>query len=246
MCTRFRSQRRVYYSVQRQKNNFVPRGEKRFHLNFTVRSAMVLHCNSSTPLQKIFNELINTFLDNQVGIAENFLSKALAARLKANLTTLYAQGNMRSAGMGNDPVVSHDQLVRRDRIYWLDRSHNNQHENDFFDLMDRFVSHLNRTCYTGISGYEFHYALYEQGSFYKKHLDQFRNNSSRQYSMILYLNADWQEGDGGELCIHRGETCQNIAPVNGKCVFFKSSELDHEVLVTHKPRMSITGWLKIG
>ena len=26
---------------------------------------------------------------------------------------------------------------------------------------------------------------------------------------------------------------------------FKSSELEHEVLVTNKPRMSITGWLKV-
>lgn len=132
-------------------------------------------------------------------------------------------------------------------IYWLDRSHNDQNENDFFDLMDEFVHHLNITCYTGITGYEFHYAMYEKGSFYKKHLDQFRNNESRQYSMIMYLNEDWTEGDGGELCIYpKDEASQNISPVNGKSVFFKSSELEHEVLVTNKTRLSITGWLKTG
>ena len=32
----------------------------------------------------------------------------------------------------------------------------------------------------------------------------------------------------------------------GKSVFFKSNELEHEVLVTYLPRMSITGWLKTG
>lgn len=197
-------------------------------------------------MQKIFNELIDTFIDNKVGITENFLSESLASQLKANLTTLYNDKQMLSAGTGNDTLVSHNTLVRSDRIFWLDRNHNNQPENDFFELMDAFVSHLNSTCYTGITGYEFHYTLYEKGSFYKKHLDQFRSNNSRQYSMIMYLNSDWQENDGGELCIHQGDASQNISPTNGKSVFFKSSELEHEVLVTNKPRMSITGWLKIG
>lgn len=152
---------------------------------------------------------------------------------------------MRSAGTGNDTLIVHNKLVRSDQIYWLDREHNNLHENAFFDLMDRFVLHLNNTCYTGITGYEFHYTLYEEGSFYKKHLDQFQNNGSRQYSMIMYLNAGWTSPDGGELCIHHADHQQNISPLNGKSVFFKSSELVHEVLITNKPRMSITGWLKV-
>jgi SM-20-related protein len=62
--------------------------------------------------------------------------------------------------------------------------------------------------------------------------------------MIMYLNEDWQASDGGELCIHHTDSLQHIAPENGKIVFFKSSELEHEVLLSHKPRMSITGWLK--
>ncbi|MDQ6479039.1 2OG-Fe(II) oxygenase [Dyadobacter sp. LHD-138] len=195
---------------------------------------------------KTFNTLIDSFIDNKVGIAENFLSEALASHLKENLNLLYSGRQMLSAGTGNEAVVLQNKLVRGDKIYWLDRKHNDPYENDFFDLMDRFVSHLNSTCYTGITGYEFHYTLYETGSFYKKHIDQFRNNGSRQYSMIMYLNADWEEKDGGELRIHHVDNQQNISPLNGKSVFFKSSELEHEVLLTNKPRLSITGWLKIG
>jgi len=189
--------------------------------------------------------LIDSFIDDHVGIAEHFLNTSLAAHLKENLTALYKGKQLRAAGIGNDILVVQEKLTRSDIIYWLDRTHNDPYENDFFDLMDRFVSHLNSTCYTGITGYEFHYTLYEKGSFYKKHLDQFRNNDSRKYSMIMYLNADWKEQDGGELCIHHTDSLQYISPVNGKSVFFKSSELAHEVLITHEPRMSITGWLKI-
>ncbi len=151
---------------------------------------------------------------------------------------------MLSAGTGNEVKVLHDKLFRSDMIYWLDRKHNDPYENDFFYLMDDFVGYLNATCYTGITGYEFHYALYKEGSFYKKHLDQFRNNDSRQYSMIMYLNKNWQENDGGELRIYHDGHVENIAPINGKAVFFKSSDMEHEVLVTRKPRLSITGWLK--
>ncbi len=146
--------------------------------------------------------------------------------------------------MGNDAQPIQDHRMRGDKIFWLDRAHNDPSENDFFDLMDSFVLYLNNTCYTGITGYEFHYALYEKGSFYKRHLDQFRNNKSRAYSMILYLNSGWQEKDGGELCVFHPDHVQTIAPINGKCVFFKSSEMEHEVLETNKPRLSITGWLK--
>ena len=192
----------------------------------------------------MFDGLIDSFIADKVGLANHFLSIPLAAHLKENLIALYTDQQLLAAGIGNNALLSHDKLIRSDKIYWLDREHNDLHENSFFDLMDRFVSYLNSTCFTGITGYEFHYALYEKGSFYKKHFDQFRNNKSRAYSMIMYLNTNWQDADGGELCIYHSGHLQTITPLNGKCVFFKSSELEHEVLLTHQPRLSITGWLK--
>jgi len=195
-------------------------------------------------LQKIFDILINSFIEKKVGIADNFLNTALATSLKDNLIALYDNNQMLSAGTGNVDAISFDKSVRSDKIFWLDRRHNDKSENDFFDLMDEFVSYLNSTCYTGITGYEFHYAMYEKGTFYKKHMDRFRSDSSRLFSMIMYLNEDWEQSDGGELCIHHADHLQNISPNKGKSIFFKSNELLHEVLVTQKPRMSITGWLK--
>lgn len=195
-------------------------------------------------MQTQFDDLIDSFIENKVGLAENFLSPSLAAQLKDNLLALYSDQQLLAAAIGNNALLVHDAKIRSDKIYWLDRTHDNAFENLFFDLMDSFVSYLNRTCYTGITGYEFHYAMYEKGSFYKKHLDQFQSNKSRAFSMIMYLNTDWQEKDGGELYIYHSDHLQKIAPINGKCVFFKSSELEHEVLLTNAPRLSITGWLK--
>jgi len=195
-------------------------------------------------LEKTFTTLIESFIKNKIGISENFLNESLALHLKENLEALYKGRQLKPAGTGDTQNVVHGDLFRGDTIYWLDRKHNDLHENSFFDIMDAFVKYLNETCYTGISSYEFHYTVYEAGSFYKKHLDQFRTNDSRKYSMILYLNTSWEEKDGGELCIHHQDGLQNISPDSGKTVFFQSNELEHEVLVTNKQRMSITGWLK--
>lgn len=188
--------------------------------------------------------MVDTYLDTGVGITNDFLSVNLADLLRKHLLSLFQEGEFFQAGIGNNDVKRLEAVTRSDKIYWLDKAHNHEVENQFFELMDRFVVFLNQTCYTGITGYEFHYAMYEKGSFYKKHLDQFKNDSGRAFSVIMYLNEHWQEGDGGELCVYHAGHTQTISPPTGKCVFFKSSELEHEVLLSHAPRMSITGWLK--
>ncbi|WP_461451441.1 2OG-Fe(II) oxygenase [Mucilaginibacter sp.] len=190
----------------------------------------------------IFDELIDSYLATNVGIVSNFLSKALSGHLADNITNLYTNNLLLSAGTGNNPLVNHDKLIRSDKIYWLDRIHNNSYENAFFDLMDSFVMYLNSTCYAGVTGYEFHYTLYEKGSFYKRHLDNFKQNGTRAFSMIMYLNT---EIDGGALRIYQGDKYQDVTPNAGKSIFFKSNEIEHEVLITRLPRMSITGWLKV-
>jgi Rps23 Pro-64 3,4-dihydroxylase Tpa1-like proline 4-hydroxylase len=195
-------------------------------------------------MENSFETLIASYIENKVGIAQHFLSDQLANSLKQNLLSLQQQSLLLSAGTGNAEQVSYDTAVRSDSIYWLDKKNNNPFENQFFIQIEAFIKYLNQSCYTGITGYEFHYALYEKGDFYLKHLDQFKNNPSRKYSMITYLNANWQESDGGELLIHQLGANQKIAPTQGKTVLFKSDELVHEVLLTQNTRMSITGWLK--
>ena len=196
-------------------------------------------------MEEAFEGLITSFLKDRVGLNNDFLKEGLSNHLKENLLALLLEKQMKVAGIGNSSKFLTNKKIRSDKIYWLDRKHDNIHENSFFDVMDDFVKYLNRTCYTGITGYEFHYAYYEKGTSYKRHLDQFKDNQSRAFSMIMYLNKDWSATDGGELCIyHKDEEDQIIAPENGRCVFFKSSELEHEVFLSHQPRMSITGWLK--
>lgn len=197
-------------------------------------------------MEQAFEGVISSFLQDRVGLYHNFLSQELSNNLKGNLLELLLANQLKVAGIGNNSKLLTNKSIRSDVIYWLDRKHNDIHENSFFDLIDAFIKYLNTTCFTGITGYEFHYAYYDKGSSYKRHLDQFKDDQKRAFSVIFYLNENWCLEDGGQLCIYHQNTTQIIDPMNGKCVFFKSSELEHEVLLNHTPRMSITGWLKVG
>ena len=191
-----------------------------------------------------FDLLIDSYLDNKVGIDNEFLNASLVEGLHQNILQLQKDDLMVAAGIGNNEVKDTHQKMRGDKIYWMDKSHDNIYEQEFLQQVEDFISYLNSTCYTGINGYEFHYAVYEQGSFYKRHKDQFKTDSDRKYSLINYLNKDWLQEDGGELLVYQDEAFQHILPQSQKAVFFKSDEMEHEVTLAHRPRMSITGWLK--
>ena len=195
-------------------------------------------------MEASFEELISSFIENKIGISKDFLSETLAEKLKNNLLNLYKEQELKSAGIGHFGSFAKNKEIRSDVIYWLDKKNNNPYEMEFFALIEDFITYLNKECFTGIKSYEFHYALYQPGAFYKKHFDQFQDINNRQFSMITYLNLDWVESDGGELKIYDEDKSQIISPTNRKTVFFKSNELEHEVLVTNKLRLSMTGWLR--
>jgi SM-20-related protein len=195
-------------------------------------------------MEDSFEALIASYIATKVGVVENFIELSLSKHLISNLLMLHQNNLLVPAGIGNVQKLQQNQLVRNDVIYWLDRKNNNIYENEFLTQIEAFICYLNESCFAGITGYEFHYSLYEKGAFYRKHLDQFQDNSSRQFSLISYLNLDWKIEDGGELCIYQENNIQKISPTNGKTIFFKSNELVHEVLTTQKQRLSITGWLK--
>ena len=192
-----------------------------------------------------FEELVEGFITGKIGISESFLTEQLSASLFGNLMLLNESGFMAMAGIGNALKKAETTGIRSDRTSWLEADTKNMAEMEFLDIMDRFIAYLNETCYTGLNACEFHYALYEEGTFYGRHKDQFRNNNSRKFSMISYLNDNWIESNGGQLIIHHDDRAeQSILPLNCKTVFFQSDKLEHEVVRANRPRMSVTGWLK--
>lgn len=191
-----------------------------------------------------YDTIIDSFMDHTFGVDDHFLPDEMTAGLQQHILELERSGSFKAAHIGNAVNPDWKQKKRNDQVYWLDDAHDNEFERSFLTHIKGFVTHLNATCYTGINAWEFHYAVYDPGSFYKRHKDQFRNNTDRKFSLISYLNEDWLEKDGGELCVYPEAGMQMIRPEKGKAVFFRSDELEHEVVRSNRKRMSVTGWLK--
>lgn len=148
-----------------------------------------------------------------------------------------------SIGRGADQQLNPD--IRRDRIQWLDA----QQEPDslYLDLMTQLKQGLNRRLFMGLFDYESHYAVYQPGAFYKKHVDALKGSQNRILTTVFFLNPDWIAEHGGELVIYdeADNEIERIAPKLGHFVIFLSERFPHEVTPTLAKRNSIAGWFRV-
>jgi SM-20-related protein len=191
-----------------------------------------------------FEQLIDGIVNQGFGVCDSFLSDDFAQALRKQLLSEFELNKFSAASIGQG--IQHRQHIeiRNDCILWIESDSSNKHEREFLDLINDFMLYLNRSCFTGLQSAEFHYACYPKGSFYRKHVDSFVNDKSRQFSLIIYLNPDWIEEDGGQLKLYLKDKTAEILPQLGRAVFFQSDLIPHEVLIAQKNRLSITGWLK--
>ena len=196
-----------------------------------------------------YEKIISDLTEQQYSVVENFFSLEQVEELRDSLLHKYEEDNFKRAAIGNRTNEVIAKSIRGDFILWLNEAEAAEAEKAFFRKINDFVHYLNRTCFMGILHKEFHYALYPEGTFYKRHLDTFQNDDRRKLSMVCYLNEqDWQPEFGGELVIYKDENGievpKRIYPFPGRMVIFESQILEHEVKPVKTERLSITGWLK--
>ncbi len=193
-----------------------------------------------------FEQLIQGLIERKFGCCDDFLDRDTVANLRANLLQLKAQGKMHPAGIGRKFDFQQNAMVRGDVIKWIEKDSRDEAETKLFQKIEQFISYLNLSCFTNLNDFEFHYACYQQGSFYKRHLDQFKSERGRKFSLVIYLNDNWKTSDGGHLSLYLDDDAQeDIYPIGGRAVFFKSDEVEHEVNPSPiRERVSIAGWLK--
>jgi len=184
-------------------------------------------------------------------VVPGFLETPLWQAMAAEALEMHAQGGFRQAGIGRKQGFMVRPEIRNDRVLWLDPASPTQLQSDYLVRMELLRQRINRELQLGLFGFESHYALYPAGSFYRRHLDRFRGADHRTVSCILYLNDDWQPGDGGALRVYLPltgtsavplETHVDLLPEGGSLVVFLSAGFEHEVLPATRGRLSITGW----
>ena len=89
-----------------------------------------------------------------------------------------------------------------------------------------------------------HFARYQRGDFYQKHLDAFTGRSSRVLTTVCYLN---DVASGGALQIYddNDSPLLQVQPQASTLVLFESARFPHEVLPADSTRFSIAGWFRI-
>ena len=203
----------------------------------------------SIPFQEnpLYETIISDLLDQGYSICDTFLDYDLTSNLREELHHLFHQSELKKAAIGNKTNESIEKNIRGDYIQWINERHPNSTEKKFFNTINDFKTYLNKTCFMGLLHQEFHYAVYPQGTFYKRHIDTFQNDDRRKLSMVCYLNDEsWSLSYGGELVLYpEGKEQVAIHPLPGRVVIFESQILEHEVKeVLRSERYSITGWLK--
>lgn len=185
---------------------------------------------------------LDQLAENDYVVIDDFISDELFNEVMCFFGEMEAEDKLKKAGIGALQDFQVKSEVRGDFIYWLDEQRDGR-LSGFFSVMHDIIQKLRRYCYLSLSGAEFHIAKYPAGSHYHKHLDQFNERSNRQITVLIYLNKDWKKGDGGELVIYKDEEEIVVEPVAKRLLLFKSDIIEHEVLTTHVPRYSLTGWL---
>ncbi|WP_244946907.1 2OG-Fe(II) oxygenase [Legionella israelensis] len=166
--------------------------------------------------------------------------------LLLTVQTMHSNGLFQIAKIGRKFQAIENSNIRSDKIAWLDHSSNNKAIESYFSRTNQIASILNKSFFLGLNDFEAHFSVYLPGTFYRKHVDQFKSTQDRRISCVYYLNEGWQENDGGQLKLYdyAHQPLIHLLPLGNRFVCFKS-DLAHEVCETHQTRYSIAGWMKI-
>ncbi|WP_140208888.1 2OG-Fe(II) oxygenase, partial [Vibrio parahaemolyticus] len=174
-------------------------------------------------------------------IWDDFLSEEEVTQLRDCIPD-----NWKKARIGRNDDVTRIESIRSDKIQWLKPAMGQPIAN-YLSKMEEIRQEVNRHFFLGLFEYEAHFAKYEKGDFYQKHLDCFKGNENRRLTTVFYMNESWSEEDAGELVVYdlNDKEIATIPPRGGRLLVFLSEQFPHEVLPTNAERFSIAGWFRI-
>lgn len=175
---------------------------------------------------------------------DNFITPNEVLAILKDIAFWQEEEAFKQAGVGKLLTHQIDKTYRRDKIKWIEPANCRSNTKKFIYSINNLMHQFQEAFFLPLKDFECHYAIYNIGDFYKRHSDQFNSHTHRILSIVLYLNNDWEAGDGGELVLYLPNQVKKIIePLGGRLAIFKS-EIEHEVLPAKTNRKSITGWMK--
>lgn len=193
-------------------------------------------------MNPVFDAIADGLAEHGYAVEDQFLSQPEIDKiLKAG--GFQDSADFKKAGIGNQQSLQIQEGIRGDYIKWLDKDSSPEAIKVYLNRLQELVQYLNQALFLSLKDFEVHMTVYPEGSFYKRHLDQFKKDDHRKLSVILYLNPDWKEDQGGQLRMYLSGQPKDFLPMAGRLVIFRSDEIEHEVLPAIRERLSITGWI---
>ena len=176
-------------------------------------------------------------------VRDGFLSGAQTGALIDCAQARRGRGDFTAAEVGAGVQKRRRSDVRGDSTCWIvDPLF--EAERALLAYFEALRLELNREGFLGLFDLELHYAHYPAGTGYARHVDQLHGHRQRRVSFVLYLNAAWEPGLGGELRLFDAQGHRDIEPLGGRLVCFETEEREHTVLTTQRARWSISGWFR--
>lgn len=189
------------------------------------------------------NQVTDGIAETGYAIIDDFLSAAEVDSILQLDEFKTGLLQFKKAGIGRKQERQINEGIRGDYIEWIDRTTAPQPLQAYLAKLNGLISFVNQTLFLSLKDYEVHMTIYPAGTYYKKHLDQFKKDDHRKLSVICYLNKDWRAEEGGQLRIYIEGGTREVLPVAGRLVCFRSDLLEHEVLPSTRNRLSLTGWI---
>lgn len=190
-----------------------------------------------------FEMLVDGLADHGYAILDDFLSDEEVTLILEIVDFKNALLHFKKAGVGKQKDLQINESIRGDYIQWIDKQTCAAPLSLYLKRLDELIQYINQTLFLSLKDYEVHLTVYPAGSFYKRHLDQFKADDHRKLSIICYLNSNWKEAEGGQLKMHLPDGPKNVLPKAGRLVCFRSDQIEHEVLPATRERLSLTGWM---
>ena len=197
---------------------------------------------NSSLIEKL-NSMADGLAEHGYAIVEDFLSTTEVQSILELDEFKNGMLQFKKAGIGKLQEKQINEAIRGDYIQWVDRTTALPPLHAYLNKLHELITFVNQNLFLSLKDYEVHMTIYPTGSYYKRHLDQFKKDDHRKLSVICYLNENWKEEDGGQLRIYSSDKAIDVLPQAGRLVCFRSDQLEHEVLPATRPRLSLTGWI---
>lgn len=200
-------------------------------------------------MDNISDELISKLEGERFFVIDHLISDDDIRALHQEALDRHEKHLFEPAKIGRGQDKQRQESIRGDWTSWIDENENQiESYKKYNQIIQDLTAKINQYYFAGLKRFECHFSYYPKGTFYKKHVDQFQDQTARQLSCLLYLNLDYKKEDGGELIIYSQHDpkveMSRIQPKGGRFVCFLTKDLSHEVLTCNQPRYALTGWVR--